>query len=146
MENPTAEHLYVLTDEQWRKMEPFCIGRTDDPGRTGVDNRKFVEAVLWVVRTGKAWRHLPTEFGSWNNIICRYRTWAEKDVFVRLFELSATEPGMQFAVVSGRLIYLPPEQFGKFGGIEATPQTRAERAERRRQNHAKRKRAAPTSI
>src|SRR3954467_15374862 len=43
---------YVLTDAQWAKMEPHCRGKKSDPGRSGADNRRFVEAVLWIARTG----------------------------------------------------------------------------------------------
>jgi transposase len=43
---------FVLTDAQWAKMEPHCLGKPTDPGRSGSDNRRFIEAVLWVVRTG----------------------------------------------------------------------------------------------
>jgi transposase len=43
---------FVLTDAQWAKMEPHCLGKPTDPGRSGSDNRRFVEAVLWIARTG----------------------------------------------------------------------------------------------
>jgi hypothetical protein len=33
-------------------MEPLCLGKPSDPGRSGKDNRRFVEAVLWIARTG----------------------------------------------------------------------------------------------
>jgi hypothetical protein len=39
---------FVLTDAQWAKMEPHCLGKVSDPGRTGGDNRLFLEAVLWI--------------------------------------------------------------------------------------------------
>jgi transposase len=39
---------FVLTDAQWAKMEPLCLGKPGDPGRRGKDNRLFVEAVLWI--------------------------------------------------------------------------------------------------
>jgi len=38
----------VLTDAQWAKMAPHCLGKPSDPGRSGEDNRLFVEAVLWI--------------------------------------------------------------------------------------------------
>ena len=44
-------HRFVLTDAQWAKMEPLCLGKPTDPGRTGGDNRLFLEAVLWIART-----------------------------------------------------------------------------------------------
>ena len=56
----------VLTDAQWAVIAPHCLGRECDPGRTGPDPRRFVEAVLWISRTGCPWRDLPEEFGRWN--------------------------------------------------------------------------------
>src|SRR3954449_13180147 len=62
----------VLTDAQWAKMEPRCLGKPGDPGRSGKDNRLFVEAVLWIVRTGSPWRDLPPLFGNWNSVFTRF--------------------------------------------------------------------------
>ena len=50
---------FVLTDAHWAKMEPHCLGKATDPGRTGSDGRMFLEAVLWIARTGSPWRDLP---------------------------------------------------------------------------------------
>lgn len=49
----------VLRDDQWAKMEPHCLGKPSDPGRSGGDNRLFLEAALWIARTGSPWRDLP---------------------------------------------------------------------------------------
>jgi len=35
----------VLRDVQWSKVEPHCLGKKSDPGRSGRDNRLFMEAV-----------------------------------------------------------------------------------------------------
>lgn len=37
---------FSLTDAQWEKMAPYCLGKPIDPGRTGSDCRVFMEAVL----------------------------------------------------------------------------------------------------
>src|SRR3954452_1327498 len=71
----TRMDRFVLTDAQWAKMEPRCLGKPGDPGRSGKDNRLFVEAVLWIVRTGSPWRHLPVLFGNWNSVFTRFRDW-----------------------------------------------------------------------
>ena len=42
----------VLRDDQWRRIEGFLPGKATDCGVTAKDNRLFVEAVLWIVRTG----------------------------------------------------------------------------------------------
>jgi transposase len=60
---------FVLTDAQWAEMEPHCLGKKGDPGRTGGDNRPFVEAVPWIARTGSPWHDLPPLFGEWNSVL-----------------------------------------------------------------------------
>jgi transposase len=52
-----------LSDALWEGIEPHLRGKASDPGRTGRDNRLFVEAVLWLARSGAHWRVLPKEFG-----------------------------------------------------------------------------------
>ncbi len=81
-----------ITDRQWAKMEPLCLGMPSDPGRTGSNNRLFLEAVLWVARTGNPWRDLPAAFGNWNTVFKRYRDWLKADVFIRFSSLSQTIP------------------------------------------------------
>ena len=87
---------FVLTDAQWAKMEPHCLGKRSDPGRSGQDNRRFVEAVLWIARTGSPWRDLPPMFGKWNTAFKRYRDWVKADVFVKLFEACSDQPDMEY--------------------------------------------------
>jgi transposase len=47
-----------LRDDQWVRIEPLLHGKAGDRGRTGADNRLFVEAMLWMARTGAPWRDL----------------------------------------------------------------------------------------
>src|SRR5258707_1715826 len=67
----------ILSDAQWAKMEPLCLGKPGDPGRSGKNNRLFVEAVLWIARTGSPWRDLPRSFGHWNSTFTRFRDWVK---------------------------------------------------------------------
>ena len=70
-------------------MQAHCPGKLSDPGRSAADNRQFVEAVLWIVRTGSPWRDLPVHFGKWNTAFKRFRRLVKADVFQRLFVCSA---------------------------------------------------------
>jgi transposase len=49
----------VLSDAQWHRICRLIIGRPDQRGSTGRDNRMFVEVALWIVRTSLPWRDLP---------------------------------------------------------------------------------------
>ena len=70
----------VLSDAAWARMAPLIIGRPDQKGSTGRDNRMFVEGVLWIVRTGSPWRDLPDVFGEWNSVFRRFSRWSDKGV------------------------------------------------------------------
>lgn len=93
----------VLTDVQWAKMEPHCLGKASDPGRTGSDGRLFVEAVLWIARTGSPWRDLPPTFGKWNTVFARFRWWVKADVVKRLFQACSDEPDKEYAMVDATI-------------------------------------------
>ena len=72
----------VLSDAAWERIAPLIIGRPDQKGSTGRDNRMFVEGVLWIVRTGSPWRDLPEVFGEWNSVFRRFSRWSRKGVVV----------------------------------------------------------------
>jgi putative transposase len=71
----------VLSDAAWERMAPLILGRPDQNGSTGRDNRMFVEGVLWIVRTGSPWRDLPEIFGDWNSVFRRFSRWSIKGVW-----------------------------------------------------------------
>lgn len=75
----------LLRDDQWERIEPLLQGKAGDRGRTGADNRLFVESVLWMARTGVPWRDLPAEFGPWNTVFRRFSRWADKGVWQAIF-------------------------------------------------------------
>src|SRR3954465_11813153 len=55
----------VVRDDQWERIAPLVPGKVGDPGRSGTNNRRFVEAVLWIARVGAPWRDLPEGYGNW---------------------------------------------------------------------------------
>jgi transposase len=70
-----------LSEELWKAVEPVLPGKAGDPGCSGRDNRAFLEAVFWIVRTGSPWRDLPVEFGKWYTTYTRFNRWAKKGVW-----------------------------------------------------------------
>jgi transposase len=74
-----------LRDDQWERIEHLLPGKRGDRGRAAVDNRLFVEAVLWIARSGAPWRDLPEEFGPWNRVYQRFARWQKRGVWERIF-------------------------------------------------------------
>ena len=112
---------FVLTDAQWAKMEPHCLGKASDPGRSGTNNRLFVEAVLWIARTGSPWRDLPSQFGNWSTVYTRFRDWVKADVFKRLFDAVSDQPDMEYAMVDATIVKVHRHGQGAKGGLCARP-------------------------
>jgi transposase len=96
-------------------------GQGDRSGKSGGDNRRFVEAVLWIVRTGSPWRDLPAFFGNWNTVFKRYRDWVKADVFIRLFEACSDQPDMEYAMVDATIVKVHRHGQGAKGGLKARP-------------------------
>ena len=112
---------FVLTDAQWAKMESHCLGKPSDPGRSGGNNRLFLEAVLWIVRTGSPWRDLPIQFGNWNTVFKRYLDWVKADVFQRLFDAVSEDPDMEYAMADATIVKVHRHGQGAKGGLRARP-------------------------
>ncbi|MGJ0502461.1 MAG: transposase [Methylocystis sp.] len=70
-----------LSEEHWQAVAPVLPGKAGDPGCSGRDNRLFLEAVFWVIRTGSPWRSLPPQFGKWYTAYTRYHRWDRKGVW-----------------------------------------------------------------
>lgn len=84
-----------LTDAQWKKMLSFL--RACPQVKVGSESlcRKFLNAVLWVTRSGAQWRLLPNSYGKWNSVYKRYNRWSEKQVFAELFAFCAQDPDFE---------------------------------------------------
>src|SRR5262245_60317785 len=102
-----------------RGWSPLCLGKPGDPGRSGKDNRLFVEAVLWIVRTGAPWLDLPRSdgHGHWNSVYTRYRYWVEAGVWQRLFEAVSGDPDMEYAMVDATIVKVHRHGQGAKGGL-----------------------------
>ncbi len=109
----------VLSEAQWAIIEPFTLGKKSDPGQTGRDPRLFVEAVLWIVRTGAQWRELPGEFGKWNSVFKRFRSWVRADAFYRMFKALAEGADFEYAMIDGTIVKVHRSGQGAKGGLSA---------------------------
>jgi transposase len=89
-----TSHRYELTDAQWNIIKPHLQRRV---GRKGDDDRRFINAVLWIARSGAPWRDLPEHYGQWSTAFQRYHRWSKRGLWQRLWEQIRTEQGLDLA-------------------------------------------------
>jgi transposase len=115
----------VLTDVQWKAIEPYCLGKVGDPGQTGGDARLFLEAVLWIVRTGSPWRDLPAQFGQWNSVFKRFRRWVKRGAFERIFKALSEDSDFEYVMVDGTIVRVHRHGQGAKGGPKISRSVKA---------------------
>lgn len=72
---------HEITDQQWDAIKDLLPGKEGDPGATAKDNRLFINAIMWIAKTGAPWRDLPERFGNWNSNFQRFNRWCKTAVF-----------------------------------------------------------------
>ena len=93
-----------LTDAQWERIELFVPGGRK--GRRGPrsNNRRFVNALIWMARSGGRWRDLPARFGDFQTVKRRYYRWIEMSVLDRLFSALAEEADLEWVAIDSTSI------------------------------------------
>jgi len=95
---------YELSQAQWERIEPLLPGKAGDPGRTAVDNRLFVNGVLWVLRSGAHWCDLPERYGRWKTAHKRFSRWSATGVWERVFADLIKDRDNQYLMIDSTLV------------------------------------------
>ena len=115
------DQRFVVTDAFWKRLEVHLPGKASDAGATAKNNRLFLEAVFWRVRTGSPWRDLPPTFGNWNSQFRRFRRWAQTGVFESLFNAMSDDPDLEYALIDGTIVQAHQKASGAKGGLRLRP-------------------------
>ena len=93
-----------LSDAQWERIEAFVPGGRK--GRRGPrsNNRRFVNALIWMARSGGRWRDMPARFGDFQTVKRRYYRWVEMGVLDRLFCALAQEADLEWVALDSTSI------------------------------------------
>ena len=95
---------YELSETQWLRIAPMLPGKAADPGRTGGDNRLFVNGCLWVLRSGAHWRDLPERYGKWKTLHKRFSRWAKAGVWDEVFASLIKDRDNQYLMLDSTLV------------------------------------------
>ena len=95
---------YELSEAQWKRIELLLPGKVGDRGVTAKDNRAFVNAVLWVLRSGARWSDLPERYGKWKSAHKRFTRWAEGGVWERVFDSLVKAPDNDYLMLDSTIV------------------------------------------
>jgi putative transposase len=95
---------YELSNAQWERICDLLPGKAGDPGRTAADNRQFVNAVLWVLRSGARWSDLPERYGKFKSVHKRFIRWADKGVWEQIFAVLSRDRDNDYLMIDSTII------------------------------------------
>jgi transposase len=93
---------HAVSDADWDRIKHLLPTRGP-----AADNRLFVDAILYVARTGVPWRDLPGRFGNWNSAWRRFDRWARAGVWQRVFE-ALQDPDLEWLILDSTVIRARP--------------------------------------
>ncbi len=76
----------VLTNERWIKIKPLLPKERGYWGRPSRPHRKILEGIIWVLRTGAAWRDLPPKYGPWSTCYNRFNRWTKAGIWQTIWQ------------------------------------------------------------
>jgi len=112
----TAIHRHDIADKAWALIEPHMLGQKGQWGGIADDNRRFVNAVFWILRTGAPWRDLPPDYGNWNSVAKRFRRWVENGAWENILEKLVDDPDYEWLMIDASHIKVHPHAAGAVGG------------------------------
>ena len=113
--------LAVLHDDQWEQIKEALPGKEGDAGRSAADNRRFIEAVIWMGRNGARWRALPAEYGNWNSVYRRFRRWSRQGVWQMIFNTLAVDADTAWLMLDSTIVRAHQHAAGAKGGKQRRP-------------------------
>ena len=119
-----AHRRHDITDKVWNLLEPHLPGREGSWGGIATDNRRFVNAVFWILRTGAPWRDLPPDYGGWSNTHRRFIRWRDKGVWEKLLEKLITDPDYEWLMIDASHIKVHQHGTGAKGGNQDVGRTK----------------------
>ena len=111
-----AHRRHDISDRVWSLLEPRLPGRKGVWGGIARDNRTFIDAVFWILRTGAPWRDLPPDYGDWNNTHRRFCRWRDKGIWEKLLEQLVEDPDHEWLMIDASHIKVHPHAAGARGG------------------------------
>ncbi len=118
------QHRHDMSDQLWQELEPHLSGGKGKVGHPATNNRLFINAVLWILRTGAPWRDLPASYGDWKNTHRRFCRWRDSGMWEKLLEKVVKEPDFEWLMIDASHIKVHQHASGAKGGNQDMGRTK----------------------
>jgi transposase len=96
--------LDALRDDQWERLKEFVPGGRKGKRGPRTNNRLFLDALLWMARSGGRWRDLPERFGDYQSVKRRYYRWIAMGVLDRILAAFAREADLEWLMIDSTIV------------------------------------------
>lgn len=110
---------YDLSEAEWRLIEPLLPNKPRGVAR--VDDRRVLNGIFYVLRTGSPWRGLPARYGPHTTVYNRFNRWAKAGVWVRVFEALAAGAPASMHLIDSSIVRAHQHAAGGKKGARITP-------------------------
>src|SRR5437763_2667046 len=104
---------FDLSDEEWALLEPL-MPQSRKSAR--VDDRKVMNAIFYVLRTGMPWRDLPERYGPYTTAYNRFNRWSGRGVWKRIFDTLASKSRDSLYLIDSTIVKAHRAASGAKGG------------------------------
>lgn len=92
-----------LNDAEWQAIYSVLLLIPRVYVGSEANSRRFVNAVLWLLRSGAQWRLLPTSLGHWNSVFKRFSRWSERGIWESLHKDCVQHPDLQQVLIDSTI-------------------------------------------
>jgi transposase len=130
---------YDLTDFEWSIIEPLLP--KDRRGRKPRNNRRVLNGIFWVLRTGAAWRDLPERYGPYTSAYNRFNRWRKAGIWDRLMDAIVKAHDGKVQMIDSSIVRVHQHASGVKKRVEIAVWAEAEEASPRRSTRGSTRRA-----
>ena len=106
-----------MSDEQWSRIEGLLPAERGRPGRrVSLLNRRFMDALRHLAKTGEPWRDLPPAFGPWKTVYNRFSRWSRIGIFDEILRILSQDADCENLMIDGSFVRAHQHSAGGIGG------------------------------